>query len=67
MRNKGYTFAEVLVYGNVFHIRLWVQNLIGYCTVQSCHNSLVRLHTLLDICSLVLHNCVVTGLYSTVP
>ena len=31
--------------------RLWAQNLIGYCTVQSCHNSLVRLDTLLDICS----------------
>ncbi len=47
--------------------RLWAQNLMGYCTVQSCHNSLVPLDTLSDIRSLLLHHCVVTGLYSTIP
>ena len=25
--------------------RLWAQNLIGHCTVRSCHNSLVPLHS----------------------
>ncbi len=34
--------------------RLWAQNLRVLSTVQSCHNSLVRLDTLWDICPPVL-------------
>ncbi len=45
--------------------RLWAQNLRVLSSVQSCHNSLVCLDTLWDICLLVLHHCVVTGLYSS--
>ncbi len=41
--------------------RLWAQNLRVLSTAQSCHNSLVRLDTLWDICPLVLHHFVVTG------
>ncbi len=46
-------------------IRLWEQHLRVLSTVQSCHNSLVHLDTLLDICPLILHHCVVTGLHSS--
>ncbi len=47
------------------HKRLWAQNLRVLSTVQSCHSSLVCLDTLWDICPLVLHHCVVTGLHSS--
>ena len=57
--------AQKTVHYILFDIsRLWVQNLRVLSTVQSCHNSLVCLGTLWDICPLVLHHCVVTGLHS---
>ncbi len=33
--------------------RLWAQKILGYCTVQSCHNSSVYLDTLWDNCVLL--------------